>query len=210
MIDIPKAIAQYTPGAAWCCPELKGKDGPWITIGGGNAAGLFNQTTLTKIITDMPLVKRAKYSAIVFDVEEVDGPSSVNIPLFKRAFATAKGLGLKVVVTTSHSAPYATDTPQDAVNYLKEWVQDPNIDILSPQLYSSGMETSPEFAETSTCAAAGCKWDLYKQFKGTFAPSIVSYGQYPAVQNFFQHSYGIIPGGFIEWKQEPKSMIILL
>ena len=42
LIDIPKAIAQYTAGCAWCCPKLKGQDGPWITIGGGNSLGLFN------------------------------------------------------------------------------------------------------------------------------------------------------------------------
>ena len=46
--DIPTAIAQYTAGASWCCPQLKGQNGPWITLGGGNAAGLFNQATLTK------------------------------------------------------------------------------------------------------------------------------------------------------------------
>ena len=59
----------------------------------------------------MHLIKEAKYSAIVFDVEEVDGPSQTMVPLFAQAFAKAKQLGLKTVVTTLHSAPYATDSP---------------------------------------------------------------------------------------------------
>lgn len=48
----------------------------------------------------------------------------------------------------SHSAPYQTDTPEDAVAFVKAWCADPNVDILSPQLYSSGTERSPDFTET--------------------------------------------------------------
>ena len=72
LVSIPKAIAQYTPGAAWCCPVLIGPDGgkPWISIGGGNAAGLFNASTLNAIINDLHLVPES-YSGVVFDVEIV-------------------------------------------------------------------------------------------------------------------------------------------
>lgn len=58
LVSIPDAMAQYTPGAAWCCPVLVGPNNgkPWISIGGGNAAGIFNPTTLGKIIDDIHLV----------------------------------------------------------------------------------------------------------------------------------------------------------
>ena len=72
-------------------------------------------------------------------------------------------------------------------------------DILSPQLYSSGMETAPEIAETSSCAP-DCSWALYKDAKPRFAPSIVDASQLPAVSTFFQ-ARGISVDGFFEWKQ---------
>ena len=87
----------------------------------------------------------------MFDIEKISGASSTNIPLLKQAFAAAKGEGLTVVVTVSHSAPYEADTPADSVAYINAMVADTNIDMLSPQLYSSGTEPSPDYAETSFC-----------------------------------------------------------
>jgi len=98
---------------------------------------------------------------IVYDVEEVDGGSDEMVPAFAASFAKVKAAGLYVIVTTSHSAPYACDTPETAVALVKAWAQDSNIDILSPQLYSNGREGSPEFAETNSCKDAGCTWELY-------------------------------------------------
>lgn len=40
-------------------------------------------------------------------------------------------MGLKVIVTTSHSAPYDMDA-QGAIDLVKAWVVDSNIDYLSP------------------------------------------------------------------------------
>jgi hypothetical protein len=39
-----------------------------MTVGGGNAAGVFDPTSLKKVIADMSHVS-ASYSGIVFDVE---------------------------------------------------------------------------------------------------------------------------------------------
>lgn len=70
--------------ASWCCPELvKGANGPWLSIGGGNAAGKFSQIRLSKIIKDMNLIPQARYSGVVFDIEAVDGASSTMVPLFR-------------------------------------------------------------------------------------------------------------------------------
>ena len=107
--DIPKAIAYYPPGAAWCCPVLKGDPNPWISIGGGNSAGVFDKASMEEMMETMDQIPNnnvSNYSGIVFDVEEVDGSSAVLIPLFQQLFSKAKGLNLTVVVTTSHSAPY--------------------------------------------------------------------------------------------------------
>ena len=123
------------------------------------------------------------------------------IPAFKNAFMSAKSQNLVVALTISHTAPVETDTPQDAVDLVKAFVADENIDIISSQLYTSGYETSPDYQLTSSCKDIGCTWDLYKDFKGIFAPSIVEYGQYDAVKSYFKDNYGIDASGFIEWKQ---------
>jgi len=100
-------------------------------------------------------------------------------------------------VTVSHSAPYETDTPADAVALMNAFVADTNIDMLSPQLYSSGTETSPDYAETSACKSAGCTWDLYKNAKAQFVPSIVNADQYDAVKTYFASTYSISVTGYI-------------
>lgn len=198
--DPQKAIQYYTPGAAWCCPVLKGTK--FITLGGGNSAGVFNADYLSAIGIAADEIKNAGYQGVAFDVEEVDGSSSKLIPGFASAFKAMKDAGLKVQVTTSHSAPYATDTPEDAVAFVQAWVKDSNIDYLSPQLYSSGSEGKPEFAETSSCKNAGCVWDLYKNSKAVFAPSIVEASQYSEVKQYFSENYGITCGGYWQWKQD--------
>ena len=109
----------------------------------------------------------------MFDAEHIVGSSSTMIPLFASAFQTAKSLGLTVAITVSHSAPYITDTPADGTAFVTAWAADTNIDIISPQVYSSGTESSPDFAETNNCKAAGCLWTLYQNSKPKFVPSIV-------------------------------------
>ncbi len=91
-----------------------------------------------------------------------------------------------MIITTSHSAPYATDTPADAVNYVKAWVQDTNIDYISPQLYSDGTELTPDFSETGSCKDAGCTWDLYKNAFALMIPSIVDESHYQPSVDFFK------------------------
>lgn len=116
-----------------------------------------------------------------------------------KAFQAAKNYGLGVIVTVAHSAPYHTDTPTDGVELMKAWVMDENIDILSPQLYSSGTESVPDFDETYNCKAAGCTWDLYRGSKARFVPSIVDETHYGAVVNFFRGALEV--EGYIQWAQ---------
>ena len=85
---------------------------------------------------------------------------------------------------------------------VKAWAADANIDILSPQLYSSGSEPAPEFACTSNCVAAGCTWSLYAGAKALFVPSIVDGSQLAAVQKYFTVTHNITTAGFIQWKQQ--------
>ena len=99
---------------------------------------------------------------------------------------------------------FQCDNASIAVALVTAWAADENIDILSPQLYSSGTETTPEFDETSFCAGAGCTWDLYVGARAAIAPSIVVDSQYGAVQSWFAKMYGITTAGFIQWEQVAK------
>merc|ERR1719213_23248 len=108
------------------------------------------------------------------------------IPVLAASFKALKDAGLEVGITVSHSAPYKCDSAADAVAFVKAWVKDPNVAFISPQLYSSGNETSPEYAETSSCKSEGCTWDLYKDATVDVVPSIVDDSQYDDVQKKFK------------------------
>lgn len=191
LIDVATAISGYTT------PSLHGEK--YCSIGGGNAGGIFTTSAISKITAACKSgAFKGKYSGICYDIEIVKGSSSSVVSAFRESFAACKSSGLKVFVTTSHSAPYATDTPQVAVDLVKSWVSDSNIDILSPQLYSSGQERSPELAETNSCKAAGCTWDLWKNAKAIIAPSIVSANQYEAARSGLAQ---LNMGGYVVWEQ---------
>lgn len=199
LIDVQNAIDQYADDASWCCPPLHGMK--FLTLGGGNAAGTFTASALNNIIRDVDKIRASGYPAVMLDVEEVDGPSSTMVPLFVKTTAALKQAGLIVGITTSHSAPYQCDSAADAVAITQAWAADENIDILSPQLYSSGRESEPEFAETNSCKDAGCTWDLYGGAKAMFVPSIVAETQYSSVKSWFAQNHGIDVNGFFEWQQ---------
>ena len=81
------------------------------------------------------------------------------------AIGASCSLKLRRESIDSHSAPYQCDSPDVAVSLVKAWVGDANLDILSPQLYSSGMEGAPQFDTTASCSPS-CSWSLYQGFKG--------------------------------------------
>lgn len=192
LVDVEQAIAGYNT------PVLQGTH--FLALGGGNAAGTFSSSVLHNIATNCADIATAGYHGVMFDVEVVTGTSEEVVPAFAAAFKACKEAELMVGITTSHSAPYQTSTPATAVDLVKAWVGDANVDILSPQLYSSGTETSPVLAETASCASAGCTWELYKGAKAAFAPSIVDADQLDAATSYFTNK-GMTIDGFFQWKQ---------
>merc|ERR1711865_994072 len=79
-----------------------------------------------------------------FDIELTKGEADL-VPAFERAFAACKQAGLLVMVTTSHSAPYAAPSVSQKLAIIDSWAKSDNIDIFSPQLYTSGVEKEPDF-----------------------------------------------------------------
>ena len=81
-----------------------------------------------------------------------------------------------------------------------------DIDIFSPQLYTSGMEESPDFDLTPCREApsdeppekARCTYERLKGMKAKWVPSLCSEGHYQATKQFFE-DMGIKTHGFVQW-----------
>ena len=73
----------------------------------------------------------------------------------------------------------------------------PNSDInyLSPQLYSSGYETSNQYD-----TIAGVQWYEYASAKAAVIPSIVTSSLYSSAESYFR-SQGVTIQGYIQWSQ---------
>ncbi len=113
------------------------------------------------------------------------GVSFVN--QFADCFAKCKAAGLKVLVTMSHLVPYSCQTGSgQGMDLVNEWIQDSNIDYISPQLYTQG-----DTLETADLS-------IFKNAKAKIVPSIPYDFNWPDIQ-----SLGITPAGYISWSRLP-------
>jgi len=179
----------------------------YFSIGGGNQNGILSTDILNAFVNDLDKVQQKGFDGVMFDIEKVRGSAADVNPAFAAAFAATKAKGMKVAITVSHSAPYDTDSAQDAVAMMNAFVRDTNVDIISPQLYTSGNESQPDYSLTGSCAAAGCSWDIYKEMHSgmTFVPSIVAATQYDAVKSHFAQD-GITASGYFVWQQSNRRL----
>ena len=185
----------------------------FISLGGSNAAGAFSNETLHGAgFTPKGLasVKAAGFSGICFDVEVTEGSADALAPALEAAFLACKKAGMLVMVTTSHTAPYAAATDHTKRLLVDSWVKSKNIDIFSPQLYTSGYEPAPQFEltpclPTDTLFDSRCTWERLKPMKAAWVPSLSSAEHYPAAEKFFG-KLGIQTRGFVQWRDpdDPK------
>jgi hypothetical protein len=165
-----------------------------LSLGGGNGAGHWTATSLNNIITAIKTGRFDTYTGIAYDIEE--GESGLSA-LFTAAFAATKARGMTCIVTVSHSAPYAM---VDAATVMRAIFADPNVDYLSPQLYSTGYEVGNEWAESG-----GVSWNEYKNCRAKIIPSIVTSSMYENARLFFG-GLGITTAGYIQWQQGPNAL----
>ncbi len=159
----------------------------FITLGGGNANGAFQATSFAAINAAIGNGQLAGYDGVAFDVEE--GGSDL-AAAFQQSFALARQAGLRVLVTVSHSAPYGI---ADAAQLMQAFFADGNIDVLSPQLYTTGSETSNDYA-----TSGGVTWATYATARAQIVPSIVTPALYADAQTTFK-GYGVTTAGFVSW-----------
>ena len=170
----------------------------FLSVGGANRNGLINAQRLEDYSTSEGLnqIKAAGFEGVCFDVESTEGEDDL-VAALERAFAACKRAGLLVMVTTSHTAPYAAASDASKPMMVDSWVKSNDIDIFSPQLYTSGREGSPEYDETP--CASGCSYDRLKKMKAKWVPSVANPSHYPAVRDFLA-GMGIQSHGFLQWQ----------
>jgi len=161
----------------------------YISLGGGNSNGDWHASSLQSITSYCQQRQFTGFNGIAFDIEEGDSGLS---DLFISTFNACKGNGYKILVTISHSTPYGIS---DGSAVMGAFFSNANsIDYMSPQLYTSGTESSNDFT------ALGVQWASYAPFSGKLVPSIVSANLYSDAQNYFA-GLGITTVGYVQWSQ---------
>ena len=89
----------------------------------------------------------------------------------------------------------ASDSSKIAL--VDSWIKSDDIDLFSPQLYTSGNEKEPEF-DITPCTGDVCTYERLQPMKAKWVPSLHDKSQYPKVKKFFA-SKGIETSGFIVW-----------
>jgi hypothetical protein len=179
----------------------------FLDIGGASDRGVLTVQTLQSFFSGgLEKVKDAGFEGVCFDIEMTKGEEEL-VKEFERAFVACKQAGLLVMITTSHSAPYAASARAKEL-LIDAWVKSDNIDIFSPQLYTSGFEASPEFMQTPCRSGGGtdqskCTWERLKRMKAKWVLSLASADHYPAAKAFFDN-LGIKTHGYIQWKDPLK------
>ena len=150
-------------------------------------------------------MKEAGFHGICFDIELTIGEME-QVKEVEKVFATCKKYGMLVMVTTSHSAPYAAASEASKVAFADSWTKSPHIDVFVPQMYSRGRESEPELVETPCVGSDGatvsshCTYQHMKQMKAIWMPALANSGHYDATKKFFA-GMGIHVQGFIQWNR---------
>ncbi|MGD9620096.1 MAG: Ig-like domain-containing protein [Mycolicibacterium sp.] len=127
----------------------------YYDFGGGYPQGnqWWNEAVITELNSYMPSLQN-NYQGVFYDIETFDAQSfdvESMFSAFEGSFALAKSLGLKVIVSTSYSAPYDTSqlvSPAVPIQQTDElWkmiLGSHNVDYFSPQLYGDGTTATIE------------------------------------------------------------------
>lgn len=181
--DLQNALTDSKPVKS----KLVGKK--FFDIGGGGKNGAWTAANVQAVTDAIKAGTLAGYDGIAWDIEEGDtGLASA----FAASFAAAKSAGFSVLVTVSHSAPYGF---KDGFTLMQGLLADTNIDMLSPQLYTTGQETANDYATSQ-----GVGWNLWATAKAKVVPSIVK-GDYYADAVKVLGAKGVTLDGYIKWSQ---------
>lgn len=172
----------------------------YISLGGGANAPPWT-TEMAKIgDAEIEKVKEAGFTGICFDIEAIAEGQEL-IDAFEETFARCRKAGVDVFITTSHSAPYESVSDEARYAIVDAWAKSDNIGYISPQLYTQGSESTPDFT-AATGTSGPVEWERYKNMKAKFVPSIVSELGVEDCKKYFG-DLGVHVDGFVLWGQVP-------
>jgi len=160
-----------------------------LDLGGGAQSGIWSgQSDFDYINSKLADIKNAGWDGLCFDVEVCI--YNINfIDMFSTCFANCKAAGLIVYVTTSHTDPYDCQTGTgQGIDLINAWITDPNIDFISPQLYSLG--TSLELQDLS----------IFNTIQNKILVSIPYSTDWATLNT---DNIGITPAGYVVWNVLP-------
>jgi hypothetical protein len=142
----------------------------FVSLGGAGGPGTITVGKLKRFTDEdgAETVKNAGFHGVCFDIELTTGEEDL-VEAMEKTFRILKKAGLLVMVTTSHSAPYAASSDRAKNLIVESWVQSNDIDIFSPQLYTSGSESAPELEATHCNGALAGNATAESQPKGATA-----------------------------------------
>jgi hypothetical protein len=160
-----------------------------LNLGGGTETGVwYGQADFDYINGKLSTIKKAGWDGLCFDVE-VCTPNIDLIKPFADCFAKCKAAGLMVIVTMSHLVPWGCVAgPGQGMNLVNSWIKDPNVDYISPQLYTEG--TALETTDLS----------VFKDVPNKILPSIPYESDWAKLTT---NNIGITPAGYIIWNAQP-------
>lgn len=186
-LDVPTAIEQ-TP-----TPQAKF---PLLSLGGGSAPGPCQQfpnqpchtaptgsykwtvPVIQDVAKHISLVQSKGYKGMCFDVEGTSGSALQLMAEFQKLFQALREAGLIVMLTTSHNGPYAAECTADGVKgdwdrntcqaLTTSWIESKHIDILSPQLYTSGWSSTIDWTTNNN----GPGWEVWNNSTPKLMPSV--------------------------------------
>lgn len=159
---------------------------------GGNQNGAWDLTRVqyTGSQSNLNAVIGLGYDGIVLDLEEyVTGSQPVSVQDWNVLFTAIKAAGLLCIITISHFSPYGFPA-QNAQDLVASMLQNPNIDILSPQLYTLGNEKQNDWTGYS---------DIWRNSVPAVAPVIVYASYYDQLGSNSVTAYLPNAKGYFQW-----------
>ncbi|KAI0558913.1 Glycoside hydrolase [Gracilaria domingensis] len=160
----------------------------YISVGGGNENGRWTASNIDQLNIAIVSGRLSGFDGICYDIEE--GANGLATAL-TNSFALAKANNLKVLVSVSHSSPYGFPDANTVMNAI---ISSNDVDFLSPQLYTTGVETSNDYTISNNYG-----WDNYRNSNAKILLSIPKANMYEDGEQFFA-SRSIITTGFIQWR----------
>lgn len=188
---------------SWARPFSTGWRGKqFLSLGGSRSIESWRAEFLDGLVDggeEIKMIKQAGFTGVCFDIEETSGGMEL-VEAFERSFKALKKAGLEVMITTSHSAPYSADTDEIRIAFVESWIKSPDVTYISPQLYTTGSEGSPEM-EPSSGTSGPVNYEKYYQNMPVwkkFVPSVNSISHVDEMKATFNKK-NVRVDGFVQW-----------